>query len=45
MAQGEKSLLPAWICFVDEELETQKFKEEMHSLLLMHTAVFQKKGG
>lgn len=43
MARKEKRLLPAWIFFVDEELKPQKFKGELHSLVLMDTAVFQKK--
>lgn len=44
MAQREKSLLPAWIYFADEALETQRLKEELHSLVLVCTAVWQKKG-
>lgn len=42
--EGEK-FIACLNFFVDEELEAQNFKEEMHSLVLMHTAVFQKKRG
>lgn len=43
MAQREESLLSAWIFVVDETLETQRLKE-LHSWILVHTAVLQKKG-
>lgn len=37
--------IACWNFFVDEALETQRLKEKLHSLVLVRTAVLQKKGG
>lgn len=39
-----RKFIACLIFFADEALETQRLKEELHSLILVHTAVLQKKG-